>query len=202
MAAAPAAAAAGKKSLWLAKKKFDLSRDFPHLCHATAPPPPPPTAHSLLGARCSSDWPPANYFISFGFASSTFSFTVFCSRCLAAKFVASLGGNGDGDDDDDAIPASCSSGSSLLQLAWLGSGLGESSASPATGWQQTTLVLSFSLILSGEIELKFTFLIICVACDAALICLPLPFPLSCRLFYCISDSFARCQLIRCAFAFN
>lgn len=126
-----AAAAAPEKSLslWLAKKKFDLSRDFPHLCHATATPP-CSTAHSLLGARCSSDWPPANYFISFGFASSTFSFTVFRSRCLAAKFVASLGG---------AIPASCSStrsrssrskSGSLLQLAALGSRLW---ARPATG---------------------------------------------------------------------
>lgn len=66
--------------------------------------------------------------------------------------------------------------------------------------------LSFSLIRAGEIELKFTFLIICVACDAALICLPLPLPVSFpptwHLFRCVSDSFARCQLIRCAFAFN
>lgn len=197
--AAEAAKEKKSLSLWLAKKKFDLSRDFPHLCHATAT----PTAHSLLGAGCSSDWPPANYFISFGFASSTFSFTVFRSRCLAAKFVASLGG---------AIPASCSgtrsrsrSGSSLLQLAALGSRLGEGSS---CYWLTTNHFssLSFSLILAGEIELKFTFLIICVACDAALICLPLPlpvsFPPSWHLFRCVSDSFARCQLIRCAFAFN
>lgn len=202
--AAEAAKEKKSLSLWLAKKKFDLSRDFPHLCHATATPPYHcPTAHSLLGARCSSDWPPANYFISFGFASSTFSFTVFRSRCLAAKFVASLGG---------AIPASCSStrsrsrsGSSLLQLAALGSGLGEGSS---CYWLTTNHFssLSFSLIRAGEIELKFTFLIICVACDAALICLPLPlpvpFPPTWHLFRCVSDSFARCQLIRCAFAFN
>lgn len=192
-----AAAAAKEKSLflWLAKKKFDLSRDFPHLCHATVTPTRP---HRPLTARCSSDWPPANYFISFGFASSTFSFTVFRSRCLAAKFVASLGG---------AIPASCSStrSGSLLQLASLGSGLGEGSS---CYWLTTNHFssLSFSLIRAGEIELKFTFLIICVACDAALICLPLPlpvtFPPSWHLFRCVSDSFARCQLIRCAFAFN
>lgn len=195
-----AAAAAQEKSLslWLAKKKFDLSRDFPHLCHATAPPLP----HRPLTARCSVlIWLASGKLLYqlrlcfFHFFFYRISFTLPCGKVCRVtwrRHSCVLQQHKEQEQQEqERQPAAVSS----ARIETLGA---------SCYWLTTNHFssLSFSLILAVEIELKFTFLIICVACDTALICLPLPFPPSWHLFRCVSDSFARCQLIRCAFAFN
>lgn len=192
-----AAAVEKKKSLWLAKKKFDLSRDFPHLCHATAPPPPPPTHCSVLIWLASGKLLYQLRLCFFHFFFYRISFTLPCGKVCRVTWRQRR-----------RRRHSCvlqQQQPAAVSIARIGTGrvLGESCYWLTTN-HFSSLVLPHSLWRNWIKIYIFNHLCSMRRCFNLS---PSPFPspstsLSCHLFRCVSDSFARCQLIRCAFAFN
>lgn len=106
-----------------------------------------PTRSSLLGA--SSDWPPANYFISFGFASF---FPLFCFFFFSFSFLYR--------SISFTLPCGKVCRVTWRRHSWIEHEQEQEHPSWdsalvwATGWQQTTLVLVFSLSLSLWMKLN------------------------------------------------